>query len=116
MRVEVIKVPVANPAAAAVVNRANIFSDLKAPATHGASEEDVRANKRAVDSTRAAGGFLAKNPQSGEDLVIPAFISKPLIDSIVKARGGSTPTAADSATLRANMQSIINRLFGAPSG
>src|SRR5439155_313247 len=32
--------------------------------------------------------------------------------SIVKARGGSgAPTAADSATLRANVQAIIDKIF-----
>src|SRR6185369_6327581 len=60
MRIEIIKVPLAHPEQAAVVNRANIFSELKAPPSHGQSEGDKIAQKRAVDSVKARGnGFIA---------------------------------------------------------
>jgi hypothetical protein len=37
------------------------------------------------------------------------------LDSVVKARGGSgAPTAADSATLRTNLQAYVNRFFAGP--
>ncbi|MEO7964969.1 MAG: hypothetical protein ABIT38_13785 [Gemmatimonadaceae bacterium] len=113
MRIEIIKVPVAHPEQAAIVNRANIFSGLKAPASHGPAALDAANAKRQADSARAAGGYVAKNPFSGTEMVLgPGFV-KPQLDSIVKARGGTgTPTAADSAALHAGLQGIMDRLFG----
>src|SRR6185503_20048377 len=113
-KVEIIKVPLANPAAAAVVNRANIFSGLRAPAEHGETALDSINNKRAVDSTRAVGGYVAKVPNTNNEFAVwPGFINQQL-DIIVKARGGTgAPTAADSAALRSNLQTILNGLWGA---
>ncbi|MGH9883944.1 MAG: LVIVD repeat-containing protein [bacterium] len=120
MRIEIIKVPLAHPEQAAVVNRANIFSELKATSSHGPSEGDKIAQQRAVDSVRALGtGFIAVNPNTKLDFVLSPFFVRPMLDSIVKARGGtvapgnqpSTATAADTAAFRANMQTIVNRLF-----
>ena len=114
MRIEIIRVPVNNPERSAVVSRANIFAGLRTPATHGAAAEDLAAQQRAVAAARAAGGYIATNPNNGQEMVLgPGFV-RPQLDSIVKARGGTgAPTAADSATLRAGLQGIINRLFGA---
>jgi hypothetical protein len=120
MRIEIIKVPLAHPEQAAVVNRANIFSDLKTPPTHGASEGDKLAQRRAVDSVRARGnGFIAVNPQTKLEFVVSPFFIRGMLDSIVKARGGtlaapntpSTATPADTAALRANLQAIVNRAY-----
>jgi hypothetical protein len=120
MRIEIIKVPLARPEQAAVVNRANIFSDLKTPPSHGASEADKMAQKRAVDSVRARGtGFIAVNPQTKLEFVVNPFFIRSMLDSIVRSRGGavaaqnapSTATAADTAALRASLQSIVNRTF-----
>jgi hypothetical protein len=114
MRIEIIKVPVAHPEQAAVVNRANIFSGLKATGTHAPAPEDVANTKRLADSVRAAGGFVAKNPNTGNDMVMGQFFVRPQLDSIVKARGGTgAPTAADSATLHANLQTIVDRMIAA---
>jgi hypothetical protein len=88
MRIEIIKVPVAHPEQAAVVNRANIFSGLKATGTHAPAPEDVANTKRIADSVRAAGGFVVKNPNTGNDQVLGSFFVRPQLDSIVKARGG----------------------------
>jgi hypothetical protein len=113
-RVEVIKVPLANPAAAAVVNRANIFAGLRQPAEHGETAQDSIAYKRAADSARAIGGFVGKFPNSNIDLPIPNSYVAVVLDSIVKARGASgPPTAADSAALRSRVQPIIDAAFGA---
>src|SRR6186713_1335203 len=46
MRIEIIKVPLARPEQAAVVNRANIFSGLKATGSHAPAPEDVANAKR----------------------------------------------------------------------
>jgi hypothetical protein len=114
MRIEIIKVPVAHPEQAAVVNRANIFSGLKATGTHAPAPEDVANTNRLADSVRAAGGFVAKNPNTGNDMVMGQFFVRPQLDSIVKARGGTgAPTAADSATLHANLQTIVDRMIAA---
>ena len=115
-RIEIIKVPVANPERAEVVNRANIFTGLTAPAVHGAAEEDIANARRALETARATGGFVAKSPTSGQDIVLGANFVRTQLDSIVRARGDSgTPTAADTATLRTNLQSIVDRVM-APTG
>ncbi|MGH7678367.1 MAG: LVIVD repeat-containing protein, partial [Gemmatimonadaceae bacterium] len=90
-RIEVIKVPLMNPTAAAIVNRADIFSGLRAPATHGQAREDSIASKRAADSARAAGGYVATLPPTfgGGEIVLGPGFTTPRLDSIMKARGGS---------------------------
>jgi hypothetical protein len=111
-RVEIIKVPLANPTAAAIVNRADIFSGLKAAPSHGEALEDSIAQKRMADSARAVGGFTARIPGAGE-IVLPDGFIRIQLDSIVKARGGSgAPTRADSAALRAGLQALVDRLVG----
>jgi hypothetical protein len=117
LRIEIIKVPLADPSKAAVVNRANIFAGLNSTTSHGPSETERAAGMAAVASARAAGGFIAKNPQSGMDMVVPPQIARPMLDSIVKARGGTgAATGADSTALRGSMQGIINNIFGAAAG
>lgn len=112
MRIEIIKVPVASPERAAIVNRARIFQDLKAPPRHEEAALDIDNAQRRADSVRVAGGFVAKNPTTGRDIVLGAGFIDPQLDSIVKARGGAgAPSAADTATLRANLQTIIDRIF-----
>jgi hypothetical protein len=111
MRIEIIKVPLANPAAAAVVNRADIFSGLKAVASHGPSEADIAATKATVDAAKARGDFVLEF--QGQAQVAPPNFTKPLLDSLVKVRGGTgAPTAADSAALRAALPAIVQRLIG----
>ena len=115
-RIEIIKVPVANPERAEVVNRANIFTGLKQPVAHGAAEEDIENARRNLETARRTGGFVAKSPTSGQDIVLGANFVRTQLDTIVRARGGTgAPTAADSATLRANLQDIVNRTM-APTG
>jgi hypothetical protein len=110
-RIEVIKVPLANPQAAAIVTSPRIFTGLAAPPRHGETPEDIAAAKKAAAEARARGGFTAT--VFGSEMVVPAFIIKPLLDSVVSARGGSgAPTAADSAALRPAVQGIIDRMVG----
>jgi hypothetical protein len=111
-RIEVIKVPLANPAAAAIVSRPRIFTDLTKPPEHGEAPEDIAAARQRAAAARAAGGYTARVGDM-EYVLGPNFIT-PQLDSIVKARGGTgAPTAADTATLRANLQKIVDRLVGA---
>jgi hypothetical protein len=114
MKIEIIKVPVARPQDAAVVNTANIFANLQQPISHGATAADKANTARRVDSTRRVGGFTAV--QDGEAFVVNPIFAQGLLDSLVKARGGTGPaTAADSGILRANLQSIIDKLIGPPA-
>jgi hypothetical protein len=57
-RIEVIKVPLNNPAAAAIVASPRIFNDLVAPPRHGEAPEDIAAAKARADSAIKAGGYV----------------------------------------------------------
>jgi hypothetical protein len=117
LRIEIIKVPLNDPAKAAVVSKANIFAGLTAPTNHGPSDADKAAAASTLAAARASGAFIARNPQSGMDMVVPGGLVRPALDSIVKARGGNGPaTGADSATLRAALQGMLNRRFATAAG
>jgi hypothetical protein len=112
LRIEIIKVPLADPTKAAVVSRANIFAGLRDVDGHGPSDADKAAMAKQVAAARAAGAFIARNPQSGVEMVVPGGMVRPLLDSIVKSRGATgAPTGADSAALRGGLQGIMNRVF-----
>jgi len=107
-RIEVIQVPLAHPEQAHIVSSPRIFQDLVAPPRHGEAPEDIAEQKREVDSTRAAGGYVVTF--EGRDLILGPQLVTSTLDSIVKARGGTgAPTAADSATLRANARDIVTK-------
>ena len=111
-RIEVIRVPVNNPAAAAIVSSPRIFNDLAAPPTHGEAAEDIAAAARAAAQARAAGHYTVT--VQGQEVVVPPQFAQPLLDSIVRARQGTgAPTRADSAALRGSIQGIVDRLIGA---
>ncbi len=120
LRIEIIKVPLADPSKAAVVGRANIFAGLTENPRHGPSDADIAASASTMAAARARGAFIAKNPQSGQEMVVPPQMVRPVLDSVVKARGGSgAATSADTATVRGMMQGVLNRLFASapsPSG
>ena len=106
-RIEVIKVPLNNPAAAAVVSSPRIFEGLTAPPEHGEAAEDVAAAAERAAQARARGAFTAK--AFGMEQVLPDGFVRPMLDSIVRARGGTgAPTAEDSAALRASIQTIVD--------
>ena len=109
-RIEVIKVPLAHPEQAAITSSPRIFNDLAAPPVHGEAPIDLAMMKKSADSARAVGGYVAT--LFGAERPLPGGFSRQLLDSIVKARGGTgNPTSADSATLRTNLQSIIDKIF-----
>ncbi|HWZ29277.1 MAG TPA: hypothetical protein VNX15_11980 [Gemmatimonadales bacterium] len=110
-RIEVIRVPLAHPEQAKVVNKPAILTGLMQAGTHPEAAVDLARQKQRVDSARAAGGFIVK--MDGSDRVVgPRFI-RPLLDSIVKARDGTgVPTAADTAALRAGLQGIVDAMMG----
>ena len=113
LRIEIIKVPLAHPEQSAVVNKANIFSGLTTTGSHGTAQEDLDAAAKAAAAARAQGGFTAKIPSSGQEIVLGSQFIRPMLDSVVKARGGSgSPTGADSAALRSGLQGLVNKMFG----
>jgi hypothetical protein len=106
-RIEVIQVPLANPERAAVVSSPRIFNDLVAPPTHGMAPEDIAELERA----KARGEFVVE--VMGQAFVLPGRMTRPMLDSIVTARGGTgAPTAADSAALRRDLPEMIARMIG----
>jgi hypothetical protein len=112
-RIEVIKVPLAHPEQAAIVSSPRIFQDLVAPPKHGETPQDIAEMKRKADSTRAAGGFVAT--VNGMEMPISSDFAAQLLDSVVKARGGTgAPTGADSAALRAAIPGMVAKMMGTP--
>ena len=106
-RIEVIQVPLANPSAAKIVNGARIFENLTMPKSHGNAPDDIAA----LNAAKARGDFVAN--VGGQEMVLPPQFTKPMLDSVVKARGGTgNPTGADSAALRAAIPAMIARMMG----
>ncbi|MEA2723509.1 MAG: hypothetical protein QOH59_1280, partial [Gemmatimonadales bacterium] len=105
-RIEVIKVPLAQPNQARIVSSPRIFNDLVAPPTHGDAPEDSIAEAKAVAEANAHGGFVGRF-HGKEEVIHPMWVQE-LLDSTVKARGGTgAPTAADSAALRQALPGIV---------
>ncbi len=94
-RIEVIRVPLANPAEAAIASSPRIFEELVAPPRHGPSPADLAE----IEEARLRGAFIIEF--QGQTIELPDQYVAPMLDSIVKARGGEgEATAADSAALR----------------
>ena len=110
-RIEVIKVPVANPEQAAIVTSPRIFAGLTQAASHGETAIDIAEHKEQLEKAKARGAFTAVI--FGQEQVAPdSFVAAQLAE-IVKARGGSgAPTAADSATLRRELPDIVAKMIG----
>lgn len=101
-RIEVIRVPLANPAEAAIVSSPRIFEDLVEPPRHGPSAADLAE----IEEARRRGAFILEH--QGESIQVPERYVAPMLDSIVRERGGEgDPTAADSAALRTFLENMI---------
>lgn len=109
-RIEVIRVPLDNPEAAAIVSSPRIFEDLVAPPTHGLAPEDLAV----VEAARARGEFVADI--MGQTIVLPPRFTGPLLDSIAQARGGTGVTRADSVALREYLPTLMERMIGGGDG
>ncbi len=106
-RIEVIQVPLANPAAAAIVNSPRIFEGLVAPPQHG----PTRAEREAVRKAKEEGAYVAF--VWGQDRIISGRWLRNLLNQVVQERGGEgAPTAADSLALRENLQARIDAMMG----
>jgi len=106
-RIEVIQVPLAHPEQAHIVSSPRIFNDLQYVKSHGESQAD----KVEIAAGRARGALVVKI--FDEEMVLPnAFVAQ-LLDSAVAQRGGKgAPTAADSAKLRQELPSLIQKMVG----
>ncbi len=103
-RIEVIKVPLAHPEQAAIVSSAHIFNGLGATRMHAETPQE----RNVAAAARAKGEFTARVIWDEE--VLPSKQVDPLLDSLVKARGGTgAPTAADSDKLRGIIQEITDK-------
>ena len=106
-RIEVIKVPLANPEQAEIVSSPRIFEGLVAPPEHGPSPADIAE----VNAAEEAGKFIVEI--RGNPMVLPDNYANQMLGQIVQQRGGSgAPTAADSAALREALPSIIAQMVG----
>jgi hypothetical protein len=105
-RIEVIRVPLGNPAAAAIVSSPRIFDDLVAPPEHGLAPDDIAA----FEEAQASGAFVANF--GGQPTVLPERFTRPVLDSIMTARGGTSVSAADSAALREYLPTMISVMMG----
>ena len=95
-RIEVIRVPLANPAQAAIVSSPRIFTGLVAPPQHGLAPDDIAA----LEEARAQGAFIIDYPDQPRALRQREVVD--LLGQVVAQRGGTgAATAADSAALRA---------------
>ncbi len=116
-RVEVIKVPLANPKAAAIAGRARVFEGMTAAgARHGESAADIAAREAQLADARAGRrGFI--RTVNGQETILQPQLATVLLDSIVKARGGSgAATRADSQTLRTALPNLRLPAPGGPGG
>ena len=101
-RIEVIRVPLANPERAAIVSSPRIFADLVAPPIHGLAPDDLLA----IEDARARGAFVADFSDGPQ--VLPEGEVRELLSQVVAARGGSgAPTAADSTALRVFLVEVV---------
>ena len=109
-RIEVIRVPLDDPEAAAIASSPRIFHDLVAPPTHGLSPADIAE----VEAARARGAFVVEF--QGQAQVLPDAMTADMLANIVQQRGGEgAPTAADSAQLRTLLDQMIQQQMGQQS-
>jgi hypothetical protein len=107
-RIEVIRVPLANPEEATIVSSPRIFEDLEAPPVHGPSPLDVEA----LAEARARGAFVVEIPAIGETFILPDEAVAGMLAEIVQARGGrGAPSAADSTTLRERLPDMMAQMM-----
>lgn len=109
-RIEVIQVPLDDPASAAIANSPRIFEDLEAPPTREMTAEE----RRQLEAARERGAFIGM--YRGEERVIRNYMVRDFLEQIVEERGGSgAPTAADSTDLRERLNEFIDKRL-APGG
>ncbi|HEY8829371.1 MAG TPA: hypothetical protein VIM83_02100, partial [Candidatus Limnocylindria bacterium] len=109
-RVEVIRVPIAHPEQATIVNSARIFNDLTAPPTHGAAYADT-ANGAMVVAARRMVGRLGLPPTA---TAADSLRAAQLLAALQLNRADTTRTRILSDSLE--QLGIHIRAFGPPRG
>ena len=110
-RIEVIRVPLDDPTSAAIVSSPRIFHDLVAPPRHGPSVADLAD----IEEARMRGAFTVE--YDGETIVVPDQAVQQILAQIVQARGGEgSPTAADSAAVRQQLDAMAAAQQEEPTG
>jgi hypothetical protein len=105
-RIEVIRVPLANPAAAAIVSSPRIFNELAPAERHGLGPADLAE----IEAARARGAFVVD--VGGQPRVLGGRQLRGLLERMVSERGGTgEPTAADSAALRERLPELGAEMF-----
>ena len=110
-RIEVIRVPLANPEQAAIVSSPRIFTGLVAPPVHGLAPDDLAA----LEEARARGAFIAEFPDEPQILSDPQ-VANLLTQVVARREGSGAPTAADSVALRAFLDEIVAQQADAGPG
>ena len=106
-RIEVIRVPLADPASAEIVSSPRIFEDLVAPPRHGPTAEE----RAEMEEARAQGAIIIEI--MGEQMPLPPQAATALLDSMVVLRGGEgPPTAQDTAALHEFIADMIAEQMG----
>ena len=106
-RIEVIQVPLADPASAAIVTSPRIFEGLVAPPRHGMAPDDIKA----LEEAKAAGAYIVE--YSGREIVLPDRYVANLMAGYMESEGTEEPaTAADSAAFREALPSIFAAMVG----
>ena len=106
-RIEVIRVPLADPASAEIVSSPRIFEDLVAPPRHGPTAEE----RAEMEAARAQGAIIIEI--MGQQMPLPPQAATALLDSMVVLRGGEgPPTAQDTAALHVFIADMIAEQMG----
>ncbi|WP_412062405.1 LVIVD repeat-containing protein [Rubrivirga sp. IMCC45206] len=110
-RIEVIRVPLANPTAAEIVNSPRIFEGLTEAPSHGLAPADIAA----IEEAKARGAYVLYF--GGQDRILPDRFVRMFLAEIVAERGGEgEPTAADSTLLRERLPALVQERFGITVG
>src|SRR3989442_9845491 len=97
-RIDIIRVPLAHPEQASIVDRPRIFGALVEPPDHGATSADSAAATRFADSAKATGAYVIKF--QGMPIVLPPQFVTPMLDSIARSHGRAPPPAPQSPASR----------------
>jgi len=108
-RIEVIKVPLANPSEASIVSSPRIFEDLEAPPVHGPTD----AEKNEFEEARARGDYVVT--LGARNYVLPPEYIGPMITSYFEEQEITDPTALDTTAFREALPDIITVMMGLES-
>lgn len=104
-RIEVIRVPLAQPEQAAIVNSPRIFDNLEEAPSHGFAPGDITE----LEEAREAGEFVGY--WRGRERILWDGTVEELLDLVIADRNGSgEPTAADSTKLRNELSEYLEEL------